>query len=79
MGSSDRADEALARQGIVAQRLAQGIRNYLTGLLATKSTELSGSYEAETKDGITSIDCEFLCDEKVPFKSVRFTMEFEHR
>jgi len=79
MGSSNRSDEEVARTGIVAQRLAQGIRNYLAGLLVEQGPELNGIYEATTQDGITSISCEFKCADNIPFKIVNFTIEFEHR
>ena len=83
MGRNSKSDEALAREGIVAQRLAQGIRDYLLSLMVgggIERYETDVQYEAKTKDGKTDIVCSFrVLNEKVPFKSVKFIMEFVHR
>lgn len=80
MGRSHKSAETLAREGIIAQRLAQGIRTYLISLLATKAEDVEVGYTADTKGNKTT--AKFLIvtrDLKVPFERVRFKMEFEHR
>lgn len=61
----------------IAQRVAQGFRNYLIAALVEGDGQTECEYDAETKDGVTTVKFKVVATMDAPvFKSVDVKLEF---
>lgn len=76
----DSSDEQLLKNQLIAQRIAQGFRNYLLQNFVQGTSENEGEYVSETKDGVTTITFSLMPGHQVvPFEKISFQMDFTHR
>lgn len=74
-------DEQELKTSLIAQRIAQGFRSYLMGLMTRGAvSEVECKYDSKTDDGVTRIEFDIAATAKpVPFETVKVQIEFKHR